>query len=211
VNSGIAHLNEIDAVLGNLDGNATTISQKLDSVAAVTENINKIITGITKLANQTNMLSLNAAIESEKIGASGSGFSIIADEIRHISDHTAVATQEIGKCIHTVQSETSSCAVFVKEYAEQIRSGREHTSDIEDSFSAVIRQSGDFASRCKTADEAIRTTIGAAGKIGEILDRLRKNTEQAGESLTEISSGVDQLKKAVNSLNHNGLLNKNKK
>ena len=80
----------------------TSISDKLDEINVKAEGISGVVTAITAVADQTNLLSLNAAIEAEKAGEYGLGFSVVADEIRRLADQTAVATLDIEKCPPTL-------------------------------------------------------------------------------------------------------------
>src|SRR5207302_1442110 len=84
-----------------------SITGKLAVLNEKTTNINSVVTTITKVADQTNLLSLNAAIEAEKAGEYGLGFAVVAMEIRRLADQTAVATYDIEKMVKEMQSAES--------------------------------------------------------------------------------------------------------
>ena len=83
---------------------AGSINAKLAVLNEKAGNINQVVTTITKVADQTNLLSLNAAIEAEKAGEYGRGFAVVATEIRRLADQTAVATYDIEQMVKEIQS-----------------------------------------------------------------------------------------------------------
>ncbi|HEY9851239.1 MAG TPA: methyl-accepting chemotaxis protein, partial [Leptolyngbyaceae cyanobacterium] len=96
----LAHMEQTMRMLAGATG---TISGKLGTISEKANNINSIITTITKVADQTNLLSLNAAIEAEKAGEYGTGFAVVAREIRRLADQTAVATLDIENMVKEMQ------------------------------------------------------------------------------------------------------------
>src|SRR5262249_28339799 len=93
--SGQSKLQNMEVVMRDLDGATASIADKLNAINERSQKITTVITTITKVADQTNILSINAAIEAEKAGEYGSGFLVIAREIRRLADQTASATLDI--------------------------------------------------------------------------------------------------------------------
>ena len=96
-NSGQAAITRMESNMKQIIEASGSITAKLAVLNEKTANINSVVTTITKVADQTNLLSLNAAIEAEKAGEYGRGFAVVATEIRRLADQTAVATYEIGR------------------------------------------------------------------------------------------------------------------
>ena len=96
-------LEGIRSAIDELIHASAAMTRTFDSINEKTGNIDKVITAITKVANRTNLLSLNAAIEAEKAGEKAGGFSVVAVEMRRLADQTAVAALDIEKQIREVQ------------------------------------------------------------------------------------------------------------
>ncbi|MGC1393583.1 MAG: CHASE3 domain-containing protein, partial [Coleofasciculaceae cyanobacterium] len=105
---GQKDLIQMQATIRQLAESTRSISSKLGIISEKANNINSIVTTITKVADQTNLLSLNAAIEAEKAGEYGLGFSVVAREIRRLADQTAVATLDIESMVKEMQSAVST-------------------------------------------------------------------------------------------------------
>src|SRR4029077_20791792 len=101
--SGQASIGRMESNMRQIMEASSSISAKLAVLNEKTANINSVITTITKVADQTNLLSLNAAIEAEKAGEYGLGFAVVAMEIRRLADQTAVATYDIEKMVKEMQ------------------------------------------------------------------------------------------------------------
>src|SRR5258708_22470883 len=97
-----------------------SITAKLAVLSEKTTNINSVVTTITKVADQTNLLSLNAAIEAEKAGEYGLGFAVVAMEIRRLADQTAVATYDIEKMVKEMQSAVAAGGVGVDKFFQEM-------------------------------------------------------------------------------------------
>lgn len=97
----------METTMRQLADSTGSISARLGLISEKANNINGTITTITKVADQTNLLSLNAAIEAEKAGEYGLGFAVVAREIRRLADQTAVATLDIESMVRDMQSSVS--------------------------------------------------------------------------------------------------------
>src|SRR5579863_4568239 len=99
-----------------------SVSAKLAVLNEKTSNINSVTT-ITKVADQTNLLSLNAAIEAEKAGEYGLGFAVVAMEIRRLADQTAVATYDIEKMVKEMHSAVAAGVMGMDKFSDEVRRG----------------------------------------------------------------------------------------
>ena len=101
-----------------------SVSAKLGMIREKADSINAVVTTITKVADQTNLLSINAAIEAEKAGEYGRGFLVVAREIRRLADQTAVATLDIETMVRQMQDAVSAGVMQMDKFADEVRSGR---------------------------------------------------------------------------------------
>ena len=120
---GQSSLSRMEDTMRHVMDAAAGINDKLGVLNEKAGNINQVVTTITKVADQTNLLSLNAAIEAEKAGESGRGFSVVATEIRRLADQTAVATYDIEQTVKEIQSAVTAGVMGMDKFTDQVRRG----------------------------------------------------------------------------------------
>ena len=118
----------------------SNISAKLSVLSEKAANINSVVTTITKVADQTNLLSLNAAIEAEKAGEYGIGFSVVATEIRRLADQTAVATWDIEQMVKEMQSAVSAGVMGMDKFSDEVRNGVDEVRHVGTQLADIIEQ-----------------------------------------------------------------------
>ncbi len=122
-NSGQASLARMEDTMGLFTEAVGSINAKLAVLNEKAANINQVVTTITKVADQTNLLSLNAAIEAEKAGEYGRGFAVVATEIRRLADQTSVASFDIEQMVKEMQSAVAAGVMGMDKFGEQVRRG----------------------------------------------------------------------------------------
>src|SRR5437762_3184973 len=119
--SGQAGVTRMEETMRHVMDAAGSINAKLAVLNEKAGSINQVVTTITKVADQTNLLSLNAAIEAEKAGEYGRGFAVVATEIRRLADQTAVATYDIERMVKEIQSAVSAGVMGMDKFSEEVR------------------------------------------------------------------------------------------
>ena len=99
-----------------------------------------MVTTINKVADQTNLLSLNAAIEAAKAGEFGQGFAVVAREIRRLADQTAIATLDIEQMVKEMQSSVSSGVMGMEKFAQEVQSAVREVNEISGQIAHIIEQ-----------------------------------------------------------------------
>ena len=123
--SGQAAIARMETTMRQIMDASGSITGKLAVLSEKTTNINSVVTTITKVADQTNLLSLNAAIEAEKAGEYGLGFAVVAMEIRRLADQTAVATYDIERMVKEMQSAVAAGVMGMDKFSDEVRRGVE--------------------------------------------------------------------------------------
>src|ERR671931_1450091 len=123
-----------------MEGATRTIAERLTAIQQRANDITSVVTTITKVADQTNLLSLNAAIEAEKAGEYGRGFAVVATEIRRLADQTAVATYDIEQMVKEIQSAVSAGVMGMDKFSEQVRRGMQDIQQVGAQLSQIIHQ-----------------------------------------------------------------------
>ncbi|HVL75461.1 MAG TPA: methyl-accepting chemotaxis protein, partial [Noviherbaspirillum sp.] len=114
-------LRHMDSTMQRMVSATDGINDKLAALSEKASKINNVLTTIAKVADQTNILSLNAAIEAEKAGEAGRGFSVVATEIRRLADQTSVATWDIEQMLKEMQSAVSASVMGMDKFSDEIR------------------------------------------------------------------------------------------
>ena len=195
--TGQGGLTRMAETMGHVMAAAGSINTKLAVLNEKAGNITQVVTTITKVADQTNLLSLNAAIEAEKAGDYGRGFSVVATEIRRLADQTAVATHDIEQTVKEIQSAVSAGVMGMDKFSEEVRRGMEEIQRIGDQLSQVIQHVQALAPRCEAVNEGMQAQATGAEQITEALAQLSQAAEQTVESLRHSTTAIDRLNEAA--------------
>ena len=172
---------------------AGAITDKLAVLNEKAGNINQVITTITKVADQTNLLSLNAAIEAEKAGEYGRGFAVVATEIRRLADQPAVATYDIEQMVKEIQSAVSGGVMGMEKFSEEVRRGMHEIGQVGGQLSQIIQQVEALAPRVESVNEGMQAQATGAEQISEALGQLSQAAQQTVDSLRQSSQALDGL------------------
>lgn len=177
-----------------------SINAKLVVLSEKASNINQVITTISKVAEQTNLLSLNAAIEAEKAGEHGRGFSVVATEIRRLADQTAIATFDIGQTVKDIQTAVSSSVMGMDKFSDEVRRGMDEVQQISAQLAQIIHNVQTLAPRVVDVNEGMQAQTISAEQITESLVLLNESAQQTVESLRQSSMAIDDLNQVANGL-----------
>jgi methyl-accepting chemotaxis protein WspA len=179
---------------------SSSVTAKLAVLSEKTTNINSVVTTITKVADQTNLLSLNAAIEAEKAGEYGLGFAVVAMEIRRLADQTAVATYDIEKMVKEMQSAVAAGVMSMDKFAEEARRGVEEIRQVSTQLAQIIHQVQTLTPRFQAVNEGMHAQASGAQQISETLTQLSEAAQQTAESLRQSNIAIEQLNGAARGL-----------
>jgi methyl-accepting chemotaxis protein WspA len=172
---------------------AGTINSRLTVLNEKAGHITQVVTTITKVADQTNLLSLNAAIEAEKAGEFGRGFAVVATEIRRLADQTAVATFDIEKIVKEIQSAVTAGVMGMDKFAEEVRRGMQEVQHAGQQLTQIIHQVQALPPRFSVATEGMQAQATGAEQISEALLQLSEASQQTVESLRQSSEAINGL------------------
>jgi methyl-accepting chemotaxis protein WspA len=194
------NLRRMDQTMKHMVSAADSINAKLAALSEKASNINNVLTTITKVADQTNILSLNAAIEAEKAGEAGRGFSVVATEIRRLADQTSVATWDIEQMLKEMQSAVSASVMGMDKFSEEIRRSVAEVSQVGERLSVVINQAQQLPRHFDAVFEGMRSQSIGASQITDTMMQLSDASQQTVESLKGTSEAVQQLQYAAQEL-----------
>ncbi|MDZ8053052.1 MAG: methyl-accepting chemotaxis protein [Aulosira sp. ZfuVER01] len=170
-----------------------SIASRLGVISEKANNINNIVLTITKVADQTNLLSLNAAIEAEKAGEYGLGFAVVAREIRRLADQTAVATLDIEQMVKQMQSSVSTGVMEMDKFAAEVGRSVADVGNISTQIGQIITKVQDLNPRFELVNKGMETQSIGAQQISDAMLQLSSTSLQTADSLREINSAIAQL------------------
>lgn len=198
--SGQLGLARMEETMRQVMGAAELVNAKLAILNERAGNITQVVTTIVKVADQTNLLSLNAAIEAEKAGEYGRGFSVVATEVRRLADQTAVATYDIEQMVREIQSAVSAGVMGMDKFSEEVRRGIAEVGQVGEQLSQIIQQVQALAPRVQMVNEGMQAQATGAEQINQALVQLGDATGQTVESLRQASFAIDELNLVANGL-----------
>jgi methyl-accepting chemotaxis protein WspA len=175
----------------------TSIASKLGIMSEKAHNINSVVLTITKVADQTNLLSLNAAIEAEKAGEYGAGFAVVAREIRRIADQTAVATLEIEQMVKEMQSAVSTGVMEMDKFNKEVTSTVEDVGNISRQIAQVIEQVQSVTPQFEWVSRRMEEQSRSARHIREAMEQLSEGSENTAYSLHDTNHVLEKLDEAA--------------
>ena len=198
--SGQASLSHMEETMHQVMEAAGSINAKLAVLNEKAGHINQVVTTITKVADQTNLLSLNAAIEAEKAGEYGRGFAVVATEIRRLADQTAVATYDIEQIVKQIQSAVAAGVMGMDKFSDEVRRGMEEVQHVGSQLSQIIHQVQALAPRVESVNEGMQAQATGAEQISEALSQLMEAAQQTVESLSQSNLAIGELNQVSMSL-----------
>ena len=198
--SGQAGLTRMEETMRQIMAAAGAINAKLAVLNEKAGNINQVVTTITKVADQTNLLSLNAAIEAEKAGEYGRGFAVVATEIRRLADQTAVATYDIEQMVKEMLSAVSAGVMGMDKFSEEVRRGVDEVRQVGAQLAQIISHVQTMTPRFESVNEGMQAQATGAQQISEALTQLSEAAQQTVESLRQSGVAIDQLNETARGL-----------
>ena len=196
-NEGSRGLKGLSSSMESLSSATHTITGKLTTIRAKANKINSVVTAITKVADQTNLLSLNAAIEAEKAGEGGAGFAVVAREIRRLADQSALASMEIEQMVEAMQEAVSSGVEQTRELTEAMDRGIHASESISGQFGDIIQRVESMVPRYEAVHEGMQNQSEGAQQISDAMWQLTEMGRQTSESVNELNDVSQQLHEAV--------------
>jgi len=171
---------------------ATETAEKvIRSLGKRTKEIGAIIDVIDDVADETNLLALNAAIIAAQAGEHGRALSVVADEIKDLADRVLASTKEIGNLISAVQEESSNAIGAIEQGTRSVASGVDLSAEAGVSLEAITRASRDSGSRIAGIVGAVREQAKAASHVAELMERVRNGVDEIRAAASEQERGND--------------------
>ena len=206
--------------MNKIDQIVKTSVNKVEHLNVQTQEISKLVTVITDIADQTNLLALNAAIEAARAGEQGKGFAVVADEVRKLAEQVTHSVADISKIVHAIQSNTTEVTGSLREgYSEvekgtnqAVESNKTYTNishsieNMVDNISRVTQNLQQIALRTNEIDSSIESIAAISEQSAASAQETAATVEEAAGSMETVSASAEQLAHTAEQLNH--LVNK---
>lgn len=212
--SGNESVTDVDEQMDSIHHSVEQLGVVIQNLNLRTKEIDDMVTFITNISEQTNLLALNAAIEAARAGEAGKGFAVVADEVRKLAEQSADSATKITDLIGTIQSETINAVDVMQENALKVNEGLEKTDIVREAFQLIERSIADVnqfteevtasIQEMTTGSEQIVQAIGTIKEAAETNAMLGHENSAASEeqmaAMEEISSSSEFLAKLAEDL-----------
>ncbi|WP_455212104.1 methyl-accepting chemotaxis protein [Kaarinaea lacus] len=198
--TGQNNLETMETTMQQIVEAAGSIASKFEILNDKALNINSVVTTITKVADQTNLLSLNAAIEAEKAGEYGLGFAVVATEIRRLADQTAVATLDIEQMVKEMQSAVSSGVLSMEKFSDQVKRSVADVNHVSAQLAHIIEEVQHITPRFESVQQGMHFQAQGASQIKQAMTQLSESAQQTVISIKQANSAIDSLNGAAHML-----------
>ena len=184
---------------------AEVVEQSVDTISNLgktSERIGEINVVINEIADQTNLLALNAAIEAARAGEQGRGFAVVADEVRKLAERTSNATGEIGAIIKSIQRETENAIKAINRGNEEVREGITLGEGASDALKKIMDSTYNMQIKINAIQESNARQARDSTQITEGTSRIAEHTNKDAETVSTIVEMFGELQEAMNKLSN---------
>ncbi|MEM1167078.1 MAG: methyl-accepting chemotaxis protein [Planctomycetota bacterium] len=191
------NIDEMRAIANSVEETAT----RIESLSERGDQIGQVIEVINDIADQTNLLALNAAIEAARAGEHGRGFAVVADEVRKLADRTTVATEEIAEQIGVIRNETRAASEQMSQGLDRVRAGVGQAEQAGQSLSTIVTGSREVSERINAIANTCEQQAAASEEVSqsvvsmtETISRSSDTASATAEAVARVASKADELK-----------------
>jgi len=191
--SGARVVDETISVMNSIAERVRISAKAVESLGSRSDQIGEIVGTIEDIADQTNLLALNAAIEAARAGEQGRGFAVVADEVRALAERTTRATREIGEMIKAIQQETKGAVIAMEEGVSEVAKGSEKAADSGKALEQILQQINDVNSQIHQVATAAEQQTATTSEISSNMQQITQVVAQTSRGAQDSASAANRL------------------
>jgi methyl-accepting chemotaxis protein len=177
-------------------------AHSVEGLGARGDQIGEIIGTIEDIADQTNLLALNAAIEAARAGEQGRGFAVVADEVRALAERTTRATREIGEMIKAIQNETRSAVAAMEMGVKEVETGTGEAARSGEALQEILEQINNVVSQVNQIAVAAEQQTAITGEISSNIHQITDVVSETARGAQESATAASQLASLAGTMQH---------
>ncbi|GGJ02554.1 methyl-accepting chemotaxis protein [Halopseudomonas pertucinogena] len=175
-------------------------SKRIKRLGESSQEIGDIVSLINDIADQTNILALNAAIQAAMAGDAGRGFAVVADEVQRLAERSSAATKQIEALVKTIQTDTNEAVISMEQTTSEVVSGARLTQDAGVALEEIEKVSTSLAALIQNISNAARQQASSAGHISNTMNVIQEITSQTSAGTTTTARSIGELAKLAESM-----------
>ena len=191
--SGEEIIGQTTSDIGDIANTVHQASQQIHGLEVNSQQIANVVQVIKDVAEQTNLLALNAAIEAARAGEQGRGFAVVADEVRKLAERTSISTQEIAQTIDAMRVSASNAVASMESVVSKVNVGVERSQEANTAIQQIGRSSRDAVEMVEEIAGAIREQGAATNNIALQVEKIAQMSEQSSAGASNCASAAEHL------------------
>jgi len=193
----------VQATIAGMDtirGQIQETSKRIKRLGESSQEIGDIVSLINDIADQTNILSLNAAIQASMAGDAGRGFAVVADEVQRLAERSSAATKQIAALVKTIQTDTNEAVISMEQTTTEVVSGAKRAQDAGVALEEIESVSTSLAELIQNISNAARQQAASAGHVSNTMGVIQEITSQTANGTEATAKSVGALAEMANEM-----------